>query len=142
MKALILKDLQNDFLASGAVPIEGTEELIKTANEVMDKFDVVIAIQKWFPADHHSFAANHPWRKPGQEIEIEGKMVTLDIIHCVADSFGAAFSSALEVEKIDYVIKNHGQDGDLIIAEINEIVKKHEVSAIEILGKEEDEEES
>jgi len=137
MTALILKNLQNDFMSLGAVPIAGAEDFIAKANEEMKKHDVVIALQKWYPADHKSFAANHLWRKPGQEITIEEETVKLDIIHCVADSFGAAFVKDLDLEKINYIIKNEGQGGDAIMEEINRIVKEHKVDAIEVFGPEE-----
>lgn len=136
MKALILKNLQNDFLDTGAVPLPDTSSLIVEVNEEMQRYDIVIAIQKWYPADHKSFAANHPWRKPGQVITIEEEEVTLQIIHCVADSFGAAFVGELKQDKINYVIQDLGIGSDPILAEINKIVKEHKVEEIDVLGPE------
>ena len=100
----------------------------------MDQYDVVIAIQKWYPATHPMFAANHPWRKPGQEIEIEGEKVKLQIIHCVAESFGAAFPSSLDQSKINYIIKDEGQGSEVVMGAIKALVKEHKIKTIKVLG--------
>ena len=143
MKALILKNLQNDFLPTGAVPLEDTEALILEANKEMKNYEIVIAIQKWYPANHKSFAANHLWRKPGQTITVEDgeekEEVLLQIIHCVADSFGAAFAKDLNLEKVNYIIKDEGMGSYSILKEINRIVEEHKVEEIDVLGPEEPE---
>jgi len=58
MTALILKNLQNDFMSLGATPIEGAEKMVVKANLAIKKHDIVIAIQKWYPADHKSLGEN------------------------------------------------------------------------------------
>ncbi len=136
MKILILKNLQNDFMSLGATPIEGAEDFIPQVNEQMENYSVIIAIQKWYPADYELFAANHPWRKPGQTITIDDETHELSIIHCVAESFGAAFPPGLNTDKITHIIKDEGKTGDIVMAQINEIVKKYEVNGIDILGPE------
>jgi nicotinamidase/pyrazinamidase len=136
MKALILKNLQNDFLDTGALPLEDISTFVKDANEQAKKYDIVIAIQKWYPADHVNFAASHPWRKPGQTITIEENEVVLQIIHCVADSLGAALVEELNQEKINYVIRDLGQGSDPILSEINRIVKEHKIEEIDVMGPE------
>lgn len=137
MKILILKNIQNDFMTFGATPIEGADAFITLANKQMERYKLVVAIQKWYPADYELFAANHPWRKPGQTISIGEQSHQLSIIHCVADSFGAAFPPGLNKDKITHIIKDEGKDGDLVMAQINEIVKQHQVEEIDILGPEE-----
>jgi nicotinamidase/pyrazinamidase len=72
MKALLLIDLQNDFCPGGALAVEEGNLLIPIANELMPRFEMVLATQDWHPANHGSFAANHPWRKPGQVIDLNG----------------------------------------------------------------------
>ncbi|MGK0389616.1 MAG: nicotinamidase/pyrazinamidase [Maribacter sp.] len=103
MKALILVDLQYDFCLHGALAVEGGDQLIPIANELMSHFDLVVATQDWHPANHGSFAANHPWRKPGQVIELNGLSQILWPIHCVQGSFGAEFVQELNTDKIDKV---------------------------------------
>lgn len=102
-KALILVDLQNDFCELGALAVPNGNEVVPLANQLMPQFDLVVATQDWHPGDHGSFAANHPWRKPGQIIELNGLSQILWPIHCVQESFGAEFVDELETEKIDKV---------------------------------------
>lgn len=101
--ALLLIDLQNDFCPLGALPIEGGDQVIPIANALMPHFDLVVATQDWHPANHGSFAANHPWRKPGQVIDLHGLPQVLWTIHCVQHSFGAEFVQELNQENITEV---------------------------------------
>ena len=105
MKALILVDLQNDFLPWGSIPIEDSEELIPIANQLLEQFDIIVASQDWHPANHKCFAANHPWRMPGQVIDVNGIPQMLWTIHCVQDNFGAEFVSDLNTYKISKIIR-------------------------------------
>ena len=95
MKALLLVDLQNDFCPGGALEVQEGDLVIPIANRLMEHFDIVVASKDWHPADHGSFAANHPWRKPGQVIELHGLQQVLWPIHCVQGSFGANFHPSL-----------------------------------------------
>jgi len=95
MKALLLIDLQIDFCPGGALEVKEGDQVIPIANALMEQFDLVVATQDWHPADHGSFAANHPWRRPGQVIDLHGLQQVLWPIHCVQDSFGAQFHPQL-----------------------------------------------
>ena len=103
MNALILVDLQNDFCPGGALAVDEGDQVIPIANQLMEKFDLVVATQDWHPANHGSFAANHPWRKPGQVIDLHGLQQVLWPIHCVQESFGAEFVPALDQKAITKV---------------------------------------
>jgi nicotinamidase/pyrazinamidase len=105
MKALILVDLQNDFCWGGALAVEGGNDVIPIANQLMDKFDLVAATKDWHPANHGSFAATHyeSWRKPGDWIDLNGLPQILWTIHCVKDSYGSEFVKELNAEKIDHI---------------------------------------
>lgn len=103
MKTLLLIDLQNDFCPGGALAVDEGNLLIPIANALMPKFDLVIATQDWHPATHGSFAANHPWRRPGQVIDLNGLPQVLWPIHCVQESFGAEFVQSLNTEGIHKV---------------------------------------
>lgn len=111
MKALILVDLQNDFCSLGALEVPNGNEVIPLANQLMPHFDLVIATQDWHPGDHGSFAANHPWRKLGQVIELNGLSQILWPIHCVQNSFGAEFVDELETEKINKIFPKGTDSG-------------------------------
>lgn len=104
MRALILIDLQNDFCPGGNLEVPAGDEVIPIANQIMDHFEVVIASKDWHPANHLSFAANHPWRKPGQVIDLNGTQQILWPMHCVQNSFGAEFVDALQADKITKIV--------------------------------------
>ena len=103
MRTLLLIDLQNDFCPGGALAVEEGNLLIPIANALMPHFDLVLATQDWHPATHGSFAANHPWRKPGQVIDLHGLSQVLWPIHCVQESFGAEFVPTLNTAGIHKV---------------------------------------
>ncbi len=103
MRALILVDIQNDFCPGGHLEVPEGNQVVPIANALMDRFDLVVATQDWHPANHGSFAANHPWRKPGQVIDLNGLPQVLWPIHCVQESFGAEFVQALDADKIGHV---------------------------------------
>ena len=100
-RALILVDLQNDFLPGGALGIAGADAIIPVINQLIPHFPLVVATQDWHPSDHVSFASNHPGKKVGDRIEIEGVEQILWPVHCVRNSLGAELSSALNQERIE-----------------------------------------
>ncbi len=104
-KALLLVDLQNDFLPGGALGVPEGDQVIPVANGLMPRFDRVVASQDWHPANHGSFAANHLWRKPGQVIDLDGLEQVLWPIHCVQESFGAEFSPKLNTDGITRIFR-------------------------------------
>src|SRR3954466_1956611 len=83
MKALLLIDIQNDFLPTGTLPVPEGDQVVAVANRLMPQFDVVVATQDWHPADHGSFAANHPGKKVGEVITLAGLQQVLWPVHCV-----------------------------------------------------------
>jgi len=103
MKALIVVDIQNDFCPNGALEVKDGDQVIPVANKLMNEFELVVATQDWHPANHKSFAANHPWRKPGQVIDLHGMEQILWPIHSVQQSFGAEFAPGLRTDKFDRV---------------------------------------
>jgi len=105
MTALILVDLQVDFLPTGMLPVREGDQVVPLANELMPKYELVVATQDWHPANHGSFAANHMWRKPGQVIELDGLEQVLWPIHCVQESWGAEFAPGLHTEGIDKIFQ-------------------------------------
>ncbi len=102
-KALILVDLQNDFLPSGALAVPDGNEVVPVANLLQLHFDRVVATQDWHPADHGSFAANHAGRSPGDLIELGGQPQILWPVHCVQGTPGAELAPGLERPKIEKV---------------------------------------
>jgi nicotinamidase/pyrazinamidase len=100
MKALIIVDLQNDFLPGGALPVPHGDEVIPLANELQRRFEVVLATQDWHPRDHGSFAGNHPGKKPGDRIMLDGIEQILWPAHCVQNTHGAEFAPAFDTSRV------------------------------------------
>ncbi len=105
MKALILTDIQNDFLPGGALGVPRGDELIPIANQLQTKFPVVIATQDWHPPNHGSFAANHPGKREYEQIDLNGLTQTLWPVHCVQNTPGADFAPGLQRERIVQVFQ-------------------------------------
>jgi len=103
MKALIIVDLQNDFLPGGALPVPHGDEVIPIANETQSYFDLVLATQDWHPPDHGSFAADHPGKKPGDRVMLDGIEQILWPVHCVQNTHGAEFASSFDTSRIAHV---------------------------------------
>ena len=100
MNALIIVDLQNDFLPGGALPVPHGDEVVPIANELQSRFDVVVATKDWHSPDHGSFAANHPGKKPGDRIILDGIEQILWPVHCVQNTHGAEFAPAFDTSRI------------------------------------------
>lgn len=103
--ALILVDLQNDFMPTGALPVPRGGEVILLANQLQGYFDTVIATQDWHPKNHASFAANHPGKQSGDCIELGGLSQILWPIHCVQGSQGAELVSNLDKARISKIFQ-------------------------------------
>jgi nicotinamidase/pyrazinamidase len=103
MNVLIIVDLQNDFLPGGALPVPRGDEVIPLANELQRRFELVLATKDWHPPDHGSFAANHPGKKPGDRIMLDGIEQILWPVHCVQNTRGAEFAPAFDTKRIAHV---------------------------------------
>lgn len=100
MKALILVDLQNDFLIGGVLAVPDGDAVVPMANRLQTMFPLVVATQDWHPANHGSFAANHPGKRPFEQIELNGLPQTLWPVHCVQGTPGAELDPGLDRERI------------------------------------------
>jgi nicotinamidase/pyrazinamidase len=107
MNALILVDIQNDFVPGGALAVAEGDAVVPVANALARSgdFDLVVATQDWHPAGHESFAAAHEGREPGQVIDLHGLEQVLWPVHCVQGTPGAEFVDALDTDAIDAVFQ-------------------------------------
>lgn len=105
MKALILVDLQNDFMPGGSLAVNQGQETVDVANRLMGSFDWVVATQDFHPDDHGSFATQHPGGKPGDMIELDGLPQVLWPDHCVNGTEGAEFHKDLDMKGIDKIFQ-------------------------------------
>jgi len=103
--ALILVDLQNDFLPGGALAVPEGDLVLPVANRVQRFFDLVAATQDWHPLDHGSFAANHPGKKPGDVVELNGLRQILWPVHCVESTPGAELAGGLDTARLTRIFR-------------------------------------
>jgi len=112
MQALIIVDIQNDFLPGGALAVQNGDAVIPVINKLQSQFDLVVATQDWHPADHKSFASMHPGKKIFDEIKLNGLPQVLWPDHCVQGTAGADFSSMLDTKKIEAIFRK-GMDKNI-----------------------------
>jgi nicotinamidase/pyrazinamidase len=111
MKALIVVDVQNDFVPGGALAVREGDRVVPVANDLMRRFNLVVATQDWHPADHGSFAANHPGRRAGEVIDLNGLPQVLWPVHCVQGTHGAEFVPGLAMDRFDHVFRKGTEAG-------------------------------
>lgn len=83
MKALIIIDMQQDFMPGGALPVPFGDQVIEIINQLMGEFDYVFASQDWHPKNHISFKQWPP--------------------HCIQNTPGADL--VVNLEKIEAVFR-------------------------------------
>ena len=105
MNALIIVDVQNDFLPGGALAVNEGDTIIPVINKLQNKFDLVVATQDWHPENHKSFASSHEGKKVFEEIDLDGSPQVLWPNHCVQATPGAAFYSALDQKNIEAIFR-------------------------------------
>ena len=105
MKALILVDLQNDFMPYGTLPVPDGSSVVPLANILAKKFDKVVATQDWHPETHKSFAENHKGKEPGETVQLNGKPQILWPNHCIQGTSGADFHPKLDKNLINKVFQ-------------------------------------
>jgi nicotinamidase/pyrazinamidase len=104
-RALIIVDVQNDFLPTGALPVPQGDAVIPVVNALSPRFDLVVATQDWHPADHGSFARNHPGKKPYDAAELAGLPQVLWPAHCVQHTPGAELAPGLDASRIARIVQ-------------------------------------
>lgn len=105
MNALIIVDVQNDFLHGGALAVTEGDTIIPVINKFQAKFDLVVATQDWHPSDHKSFASQHAGNNVFDQINLNGLPQVLWPDHCVQQTKGAEFSSKLNRKKIETIFR-------------------------------------
>lgn len=109
--ALIIVDMQYDFIPGGSLPVEEGDLIITGINQIANIFKknkaTVVLTQDWHPQNHLSFAINHPGKTPGDEFMSDdgaiGPVLWPD--HCVQGTKGAEFHNDLKVDLADTVFK-------------------------------------
>ncbi|WP_128330910.1 bifunctional nicotinamidase/pyrazinamidase [Apibacter sp. HY039] len=105
MKALIIVDVQNDFIPGGNLAVPDGNHIIPIINKIQQNYELVVATQDWHPANHLSFSTMHEGKKNFEQIELDGLPQTLWPAHCVQGSMGAEFSKELNQNKIEAIFR-------------------------------------
>jgi nicotinamidase/pyrazinamidase len=104
VKALIIVDVQNDFLPGGALAVPQGDLVIPVINRLSQEFELVFTTQDWHPANHCSFAASHPNAKIGDRVLIDGQQQILWPVHCVQNTPGAELAPGLAPKTVTAAI--------------------------------------
>lgn len=105
--ALVVIDMQPDFLPGGALAVAGGDEIVAPIGGLMasDAFGFCAATQDWHPPGHVSFASSHRGREPFSVIELYGHDQVLWPDHCVQGTPGAALHPELPWQRAGVVIR-------------------------------------
>ena len=103
--ALLVIDVQNDFCPGGALAVADGDAVVAPINALMAGFATIVLTQDWHPADHASFAANHPSAEPFSVTQMPYGPQVLWPTHCVQGSVGAAFHPELQSDAAHLVIR-------------------------------------
>lgn len=87
--ALVLIDVQNDFLPGGRLAVPSGDEILPAVAELAQRFENIVLTQDWHPAGHRSFASAHEGKAPFETIEMPYGAQVLWPDHCVQGGEGA-----------------------------------------------------
>ncbi len=111
MKALLLIDIQNDFLPGGSLAVPDGDQIIHLVNNVQHSFDLVVATQDWHPQGHKSFASSHEGKAVFEQIELHGLPQVLWPDHCVQGTTGAELSTAVDWRRTEAIFRKGTDPG-------------------------------
>jgi nicotinamidase/pyrazinamidase len=112
MKALVIIDVQNDFMPGGRLEVPQGDVIIPVINKLQNNYDLVVATQDWHPQGHKSFASNHANHNPFDKIVLHELEQTLWPDHCLQGSRGADFHAELNINKIAAIFRK-GMDPEI-----------------------------
>jgi nicotinamidase/pyrazinamidase len=103
--ALLVVDIQPDFLPGGALSVPDGDAVIGPANALIARFRTVVLTQDWHPPGHASFASSHPGREPFETVELDYGPQVLWPDHCVMGTPGAEFHPALNTTRAQLILR-------------------------------------
>ena len=105
--ALIIVDMQPDFMPGGALAVDEGDQLVEPIRDLVlsGRFDVVVATQDWHPPNHVSFASHHRDKQPFDVIELYGHDQVLWPDHCVQGTPGAALHPQVPRNWLDAIMR-------------------------------------
>jgi len=111
MDALIIVDIQNDFLPGGALAVPRGDEVIPVVNRLQERFGLVVATQDWHPVGHSSFASSHPGKNVYDAVIIEGVEQILWPDHCIQGGHGAELARAFNTNRVEAIFRKGTDPG-------------------------------
>lgn len=105
MKALIIVDLQYDFLPGGSLPVADGHHIIPLINELQKRYELIVATQDWHPADHLSFATQHQGSSAFSVSTLDGLPQVLWPDHCIQGTHGAALVGTLDTSSVAAIFR-------------------------------------
>ena len=103
--ALIIIDAQYGFMPGGGLAVADGDAIVPVINRIAPRCANVVLTQDWHPADHISFAANHPGRAPFETITLPYGEQVLWPTHCVQGTRDAALHDDLRVPQAQLIIR-------------------------------------
>jgi nicotinamidase/pyrazinamidase len=109
--ALIIVDVQNDFIPGGALAVPEGDKVVPIINRLQPNFDLVVATQDFHPSGHGSFASSHAGKKPGDITRLAGLPQILWPDHCVQGTPGVEFVNELETARFARIFQKGTDPG-------------------------------
>jgi nicotinamidase/pyrazinamidase len=105
--ALLVVDLQPDFMPGGALPVAEGDLVVNGIRALLesDRFGVCVATQDWHPRDHLSFASNHAGKRPMDVVSLYGHDQILWPDHCVQGTPGAELVRGVPWERVSAIVR-------------------------------------
>lgn len=102
---LVVVDVQNDFMPSGALAVPDGDAVVPVINRLMPHFPHLVLTQDWHPPGHLSFASSHPGRRPFETVGMPYGLQTLWPDHCLQGTDGAAFHPDLATNRAEMIVR-------------------------------------
>jgi len=109
--ALLVIDMQNDFLPGGALAVKDGDTIIPGINELAAQFEHVILTQDWHPKGHISFASTHGKQPFVDTVQAPYGTQTLWPDHCLQGSHGAELHPGLEIPHTELILRKGFRKG-------------------------------
>lgn len=103
--ALLVIDMQLDFLPGGALAVTGGDTIIPGINALAARFDHVLLTQDWHPRNHISFASSHGLSPFTDTIEAPYGTQTLWPDHCIQGTPGAELHPDLRIHHAELILR-------------------------------------
>ncbi len=111
--ALLVVDMQNDFMPGGALAVPGGDQIIGTINRLAQRFATVVLTQDWHCPGHSSFASSHPGAQVFETVDAFYGPQVLWPDHCVMGTPGADFHPGLHIPHAGLILrKGYHRDVD------------------------------